>query len=86
MQNVLLTCCSNYVLYHYQLAIYSWFLRYLLPNKVLKWMESQKRLIQWKKNVEENILYHKLDGTGGFFVTFLVLNNQFTLFMNRINH
>ena len=33
-------------------------------------MESQKRLIQWKKNVEENILYYKLEDTGGFFVTF----------------
>ena len=32
-------------------------------------MESQERLIQWKR-VEQNILYHKLEGTGGFFVTF----------------
>ena len=48
-------------------------------------MESQKRLIQWKKN-EQSILYHKLEGTGGVFVTFLVLNNQITICMNRINN
>ena len=35
---------------------------------------------------EQNILYHKLEVTGGVFVTFLVLNNEITLCMNRINY
>ena len=69
MKNVLLNFCSNYALYHYQLVIVCWFSGYLLPNMVLKWIESQKRLIQWKK-VEQNVLYHKLQSTGGFFVNF----------------